>query len=96
MRTGTLLAAAGLCALAACTNSTPAENASRNISQAADNVAGDFRNAADNASAAIANESGEMRNVLDNAADTARDRAGRISDAARNSARDFGNAVDGR
>lgn len=96
MRTRILLAAAGLCAMTACTNSTPVENASRNLSEAADNVAADFSNAAANASAAVANQTGEMRNALDNAAETARDRAGRIRDAARNSARDIGNAAEGR
>lgn len=96
MRTRTFAAAAGLWALAACTNSTPVENASRNLSEAADNVADDFSNAAANASAAIANQTGEMRNALDNAAETARDRAGRIRDAARNSVRDIGNAAEGR
>jgi hypothetical protein len=96
MKTRTLLAAAGLCALAACTNNTPVENASRNLSEAADNVADDFSNAAANASAAITNQTGEMRNALGNAAETARDRADRIRDAARNSVRDIGNAAEGR
>ena len=97
MRTGTmLLAAAGLLALGGCTNSTPAENASRNLSQTADNVVEDFRGAADNASAELANSTADMRNSIDNAVDRIEERAARVRDAAGNSARDFDNAARGR
>lgn len=87
--------AAGLSALAAC-NSSPVENASRNISRSADNVADDFQSAARNAGAAAANEAADMSNGIDNATSSLQNRADRVGDAARNSARDLGNAVSGR
>ena len=89
-------AAAGLLALGACTNSTPAENASRNISQSADNMAADFGNATRNASAEVANRTAEMSGAVDNAAAVAENRAARVREAAGNSVRDIGNAAEGR
>ena len=84
--------AAGLLALGACTNSTPAENASQNISQAADNIAEDLGNVADNAREEIANQTESVRN----AAEVIEERAARDREATGNSMRDLGNAVDGR
>lgn len=91
-----LLAAAGLLALGACTNSTPTENASRNPSRTADNVVEDFRGAAGNASAELANSTADMRNSIDNAVDRIEERAARVRDAAGNSARDVDKAIHGR
>ena len=97
MRTGiTFLAAASLLALGACTNSIPADNASRNLSQTADNMAADFRDSAGNASAEIANSTAEMRNSIDNAVDRIEERAARVREATRNSASDLGNAARGQ
>ena len=97
MRTGTtLLAAASLLALGACTNSSPAENAGRNLSQTADNVADDVRAAAGNASAEFTTRSDEMGNSLNNAVNRIEERAARVREAAGNSARDLGNAARGQ
>ena len=92
----TLLAVAGLLVLGACTSQTPAENASRNLSQAAENVAEDFRNAADEARGEIANQTAAMRNAADNAQNVIEQRAGRVREATGNSIRDIGNAAEGR
>ena len=97
MKTGTtLLAAAGLLALGACTNSTPAENASRNISEAAGNVAEELHNVADNARNEIAAQTDAVRDAAGNAANVIDERAGRVREATGNSMRDLGNAVNGR
>ncbi len=97
MKTGTFaLATAGLLALGACTNSTPAENASRNISQTADNIAEDLGNVADNAREEIANQTEAVRNAASNASNVIEERAARVREATGNSMRDLGNAVDGR
>ena len=97
MKRATLfLAASGLFALAACTSQTPAENASRNLSQAAENVAEDFRNAADEARGEIANQTAAVRNAADDAQNVIEQRAGRVREATGNSIRDIGNAAEGR
>jgi hypothetical protein len=92
----TLLAAAGLLVLAACTNSTPAENAGHNISQTTENLADGLRNTADRARADIANQTDAIRNVADNAANVIEERVGRVREATGNSMRDIGNAAQGR
>lgn len=97
MKSGTtFLAAAALLAMGACTNSTPAENASRNLSQTADNVAADLHNVADEARSDIANQTEAMRNSVANAQNVIEERAGRIREAAGNSMSDIGNAAQGR
>lgn len=97
MKRATLfLAATGLLVPGACTSQTPAENASRNLSQAAENVAEDFRNATDEARQEIANQTAAMRNAADNAQNVIEERAGRVREATGNSIRDIGNAAEGR
>jgi hypothetical protein len=97
MKTGTtLLAVTGLLVLGACTSQTPAENASRNLSQTAENAAADIRNTADEVRADLANQTEEMRNVADNARNVIEQRAGRVREATGNSIRDIGNAAEGR
>ena len=92
----TLLTMATLLGLGACTNSTPAENASRNLSQTADNVAADLRNTAAETRSDIANQTEAMRNSVANAQNVIEERAGRMREAAGNSVRDLGNAAQGR
>jgi len=61
-------AAAGLLALAACTN-TPAENAAQNIEMNAENTADDLEAAGDNAEATLDNQAEVVRDAGENKAD---------------------------